>query len=444
MQTYATPKAVEKFISLLNLPKSSIYIDTCFGKSDNKHHAIGLEFILNQKEAILCSGKKIIVIHYVAEELKKKKAQGHHWAEDTLNTIFCNPEIFEIRGKSDIEKELDSTEHRSFADEALRRIAIADVSQGYWPALLTADYACALAITTNVYTSITFILDWTTGRPTVRDITDFMKRFKGLYAMECLSSLFSKSDIVLTSSALRSKELNLFLDLLKRTVVQGKKLPVYIHETALAKASNLPASFLKLAPHLHVIPKGSYTEDFFWIQATFTTRSTGRDIVIVGNNHSLEHLKERLDHVQHLHTNRRADRIKYYQIGTLGMLRGIKSLNSHTSEQSAFSIENIITAANENTSAGTTAPDIMKAAQEGNTRAMGVLSSMYEHGYAVRKSPTMAQLWKERRIAIIALRKRRKQQAAELSPSLFSRFKCFVADVDCYIKNSLTQLILIK
>lgn len=445
MHTHATPKAVEKFSSLLNSPKSNIYIDTCFGKADNEHHAIGLKFLLNQKGAILRSGKKIIVIHYVVEELKKKLAQGHQWAEDMLNTIFHYSEIFDVRKKSDIENELDSMESCGFADEALRRIAIADASQGNHPTLLTADYACALALATNVYTSVIFILDWTTAsQPTVRRMSEFMERYKSLYAIEQLPNLFSNSDVVLTSSALRSKELSMFLDILKRTTVKGAKLPVYIYETALEKADTLPSLFLELVPYLHLVRKSSFSDDFSWIQANFTTRTSGRDIVIVGSNSALKILKEKLDVSQNFHTYRKVDSIRYYRISPLGALRGIQSLNRPTLKRNTASIEDILSASDEMLSAATTAPDIIKAAHKGNTNAMGVLSAMYEHGYAVRKSPIMALLWKERRDAIKGLRKRFNQNATLKKGSLISRFKYFIEDVDFYIKRTLTQLILIK
>lgn len=445
MQTYATAKAVEKFTSLQNSPKSSIYIDTCFCQADNEHPAIGLEFLLAQKDAILRSGKRIIVIHYVAEELRRKQSQGHRWAHEALNTILRNTDIFEVRKKSDIEKELDSSVNKCFADEALRRIAIADASRGYQPALLTADYACALAVATNVYSSVIFILDRVTaGTPTVRRMPEFMERFKGLYAIEYLSGLFSRADIVLTSSALRRKEFTMFLKLLKRITVQGEKLPVYIHESSLRKTTHLPALFQELMPHLHLVPNSSYTDEFSWMQASFAPRSSGRDIVIIGSAYALASLKEKLDNAKNFHTNRRVDCIKYYQIAPLGTLKGIQSLNHSTSRPNTVSVENLLSAADEELPAGTAVPDIIEAAHKGNTRAMGVLSSMYEHGYAVRQSSTMAFLWKERRDAITARRKQHKQQAANPNPSLLSRFKYFVADVDCYIKRTLTQLVLIK
>lgn len=445
MHTYATPKAVEKFVALLNAPKSTIYIDTCFGKSDNEHHAIGLEFLLNQKDTILRCGKKIHVIHYVVNELKKKQKQGHSWAEDMLNTIFSNPEIFEVRQKSTIEKELDSTENCNFADEALRRIAIADASRGDCPVLLTADYACALAIGTNVYNSVIFILDWTTSTtPTVRRMTEFMDRYKGLYVMQSLANLFNTADVVLTGSALRSKELPMFLDMLKRTTVQGGKLPVYIHETALAKATNLPPLLQELMPYLHLVRKGSFTDDFSWIQANYTTRSTGRDVVLVGSCNALENLKTKLDSAKNFHMNRRSDNIRYYQIAPMGVLRGIQSLNRPIRKQNTVTVEDILSAADEALPEATTAPDIMKAAHKGNIRAMGVLSAMYEHGYAVRQSPTMALLWKERRDAIKALRKQFNPKKVQKNTSLLSRFKYFVENLDCYLKRTLTELVLIK
>ena len=86
----------------------------------------------------------------------------------------------------------------------------------------------------------------------------------------------------------------------------------------------------------------------------------------------------------------------------------------------------------------------MKAAHKGNIRAMGVLSAMYEHGYAVRQSPTMALLWKERRDAIKALRKQFNPKKVQKNTSLLSRFKYFVEHLDCYLKRTLTQLVLIK
>lgn len=398
MHIPASPKAIESLSALLQSPQSVLYADTCVGAKNKEAVALGLSFISSIKEELLRHGKKIHILHYVHNEVLNKKARKERWAIDMLNFIRRNKKIFTILEKSAIENELDEIPGlKHFADEALRRTALSDVSHGRKPVFLTGDYACGLSINTCVPESEVFVIDRNAQAiHSVLCIEEFVKLRTSVYIADKLPAIFSQADIVLTSSALRSKEFPNLAAMLKLCASKNQKLPVYVHETSLTKAQKLPSELGEILHKIHVVKDGDFHDEESRLLASYLVRQQRRNIILVGSHSMLSLLREKAAKTNTSFCHGRHDAIQYCTIGLLGMLHALKtpSASGHAGTYILATkiLQQTENAAEENEMDQIVAK-IMQAARRGNTSAMTTLSLMYKKGCGVTKSSLMAQLW---------------------------------------------------
>lgn len=401
MHIPASPKAIESLSALLQSPQAVLYADTCVGAKNKEAVALGLSFISSIKEELLRHGKKIHILHYVHNEVLNKKARKERWAIDMLNFIRRNKEIFAILEKSAIENELDEIPGlKHFADEALRRTALSDVSHGRKPVFLTGDYACGLSINTCVPESEVFVIDRNANAThSVLCMDEFVQHRTGIYIADKLPAIFSDADIVLTSTALRSKEFPNLMTMLKLCGAKNQKLPVYVHETSLTRAHMVHSELRAILHKIHVVKDGEFQDEDSRLLASYLVRQQRRNIIFVGSHSMLTNLREKAAKTNTSYCHGRHDTIQYCTIGLLGMLHALKSPNSRghvgTYIPSARILEHSEHRKEENEMDHIVA-NLMQASRLGNTDAMKALSLMYSKGCGVTKSKLMARLWANR------------------------------------------------
>lgn len=427
MHNPASPQAIESFSALLQSPQTVLYADTCIGAKDNGTIALGLNFIASMKGDIRRSGKKINIIHYVHSELLKKKEQKQRWAIDTLSFIQRNKDIFNILEKSDIEKELDDMPGlKNFADEALRRTALADVTRNLQPAFLTGDYACGLGISSGVPESTVYVIDRNANAGySVLLVNEFVQHRTSNYIADKLPAIFADTDMILTSSALRSKDFPHLLSMLRLSGADNQKLPVYIHETSISKAKQLPAEFSTILDRVHIVKDGDFLDEHARLLASYLVRKQHRNVMLVGSQAMLNQLREKaaLSSTNHCHGHH--DSVQYCTIGLLGMLHALKGSSSGQG-RIYIPASKIIQQAGNATAAdgmGHIVAEIMQEARRGNASAMKALSLMYSKGCGVTKSKLMAQLWKRRSMTL-----RKEQTAKGMTNSPINTFKNKLAE----------------
>ena len=436
--TYATPQAIASFKAQLNNPDSIFYIDTCFGAEHNQQAPAGLALLSAMAVELRQSKKKINIIHFVAEELNQKAAQKERWACKMIRFVSDNQDIFTVRRKSNIEEELTSLESRHFADEALRRLAIADASQGKTPVLLTSDYGCAIAVATNSPKAQVFVLDRSTGEHAIiRDIADFQKQYKCTYISQRLPEIFTHSDIVLTSSALRCPRLDMLLEMLQFCVVRGQKLPVYIHESSLAQARDLRKSFTELLPYFHLVKGGNYGDETAELKAVYQTRHAGRKVMLVGSKTALTRLHSELDKAVNYHISQKCDYISYYHIGNLGSMVRISRLQHSAKCVNFDNLQSQLSDDSEETESGRAAALILAAARQGDVDAMGMAAAMYMHGFYVRQSPTMARLWRGKYLVSKKIRSHNSTSKSNWFSNLLKHLQPSIDQFNHYVKRNI-------
>ena len=438
MHIPASPKAIESLSALLQSPQAVLYADTCVGAKNKEAVALGLSFISSIKEELLSHGKKIHILHYVHNEVLNKKARKERWAIDMLQFIRKNKEIFTIQEKSAIENELDEIPGlKHFADEALRRTALSDVSHGRKPVFLTGDYACGLSINTCVPESEVFVIDRNAQAiHSVLCIEEFVKHRTSVYIADKLPAIFSQADIVLTSSALRSKEFPNLAAMLKLCASKNQKLPVYVHETSLTKAQKLPSELGEILHKIHVVKDGDFHDEESRLLASYLVRQQRRNIILVGSHSMLSLLREKAAKTNTSFCHGRHDAIQYCTIGLLGMLHALKT-PSASGHAGTYILATKILQQTENVAEENEMDQIvakiMQAARRGNTSAMTTLSLMYKKGCGVTKSSLMAQLWAYRG------RSMKKQAGSHSAPDFKNKLSHIISTL-----QSLTQFILAR
>ena len=438
MHIPASPKAIESLSALLQSPQAVLYADTCVGAKNKEAVALGLSFISSIKEELLRHGKKIHILHYVHNEVLNKKTRKERWAIDMLQFIRKNKEIFTIQEKSAIENELDEIPGlKHFADEALRRTALSDVSHGRKPVFLTGDYACGLSINTCVPESEVFVIDRNAQAiHSVLRIEEFVKHRTSVYIADKLPAIFSQADIVLTSSALRSKEFPNLAAMLKLCASKNQKLPVYVHETSLTKAQKLPSELGEILHKIHVVKDGDFHDEESRLLASYLVRQQRRNIILVGSHSMLSLLREKAAKTNTSFCHGRHDAIQYCTIGLLGMLHALKT-PSASGHAGTYILATKILQQTENVAEENEMDQIvakiMQAARRGNPSAMTTLSLMYKKGCGVTKSSLMAQLWAYRG------RSMKKQAGSHSAPDFKNKLSHIISTL-----QSLTQFILAR
>lgn len=421
MHTIASPQTLKEFAELIDKPNTVFYADTCISVRTGTTSG-GLSFIRNFRDNFVQAGKKINIIHYVQDELLRKKQENESWAINTLNFIKRNKKIFQILPISEAEEELNQMPRmKKFADEALRRIALAQEAAHQHPVILTGDFDCALGIQSSVPNASIYIIQRSLqNAPQVQPIREFVNLKKSSYTAEKLPDILSQADIVLTSSALGSKALTDFLDMLNQSAPNNTKFPVYVHEASINKARKLPIEFQEISHRLHIVKDDAfYNDEEARLLATYSVRKHNRRIILVGHYTNLSRLQARMSEIDTHYCLGKRDSCQFFTLGSLGMLRPLKDLNDRSRDKTNY-IDS--TELLQSSASGAQATDtiqlvakIMEEAYKGNPLAMNDLSRLYDTGYGVTHSKLMAYLWRNKSL-------RQKQATQQPRPHCFHNF----------------------
>lgn len=398
--TQATKNA---FNRVLRDQKTVLYFDACFAKAfkqyaDDPISQPGLDFLSTFREEIIANNKRIVIMRYVMEELEKHANKNQEWAVRALSFIENNKDLFKILRKTKIESELDNLkESRGFADEAIRRRFIELTSCGLIPILLSADYGCARTASVISQHVCVFTIDHhNLSEAGVREWNEFLADQKSVYLRDTFPNMLKGCDIVLTSSALRSDYFPYFLENLEEFGTENERQPIYIHKQSYmhpcVKAPNITA----VKDKINFVDKTEYQDEENCIIAEYTSRNSGRLVMLVGLQNELIKLKERIDSCPPLHLNNtRRDNILYYIISPLGKLVPAKkipgSANWRQIKEAVWQAHVNSTSTDTDTNKRVSA--LLESAYAGNTNAMGLVAQMFKLGVFLPQSEEKYWEW---------------------------------------------------
>lgn len=426
------------FRKILDTSNSVIYMDTCFASYQGSPHCnllVGLNFLSGMKEALLQSGKKIVLMHSVTQELEKCKSKREKWAKTALKYINKNGDLFQQLHKTLSESEMENQEFRKcFADEALRCQFLSDLSNKLRPVLLTADAGCARAISSiHEDVQVFFIDRCNFSAPTVLTWTAFQEIQENDYINGMLPKQLDTYDIILTASALRSKNLPYFVQMLNRAIPEGSRANVKVHALSLINNSEAYPALQQIKDKILFVNDGDFANEADRLCALYRTRNIGRKIMLVSDSeNTASALKNKFDTSAICHINGRTDKVHFARISALGRLvpAVYKNQEAPTPAPAASSIPTQLNGAN-------VVEALMHAAKNGDDKAMGVIANMYEQGLYLPQSNEQAENWRKRMRAA-----RTASSAAAAQPT--DMLHNFTQLIKNKFNNLLESLILIK
>lgn len=252
------------------------YVDTCFLMSE-----AGRRYLLE-------SGMRFSVIHSVKNELEKLAAEDKNVkaAQEALAFMAQHAELFDCCEQLPEERDIlvsNRAGQNVLADSVFRRIAIRCADEQVPVHFLTAD--SALAEVLGGYAERITYLERQGGL--VRDWREHRTETVPLAEAE-LAVLLKESDVVLSSSGLRSPFLRQFLLNVQHLAANHKRLRPILHELSQAQISadgHLSLELLELLESSEVVKhcgcETPYRSETAMLDALYYARSAGQNVTVI-------------------------------------------------------------------------------------------------------------------------------------------------------------------
>ncbi len=252
------------------------YVDTCFLMSE-----AGRRYLLE-------SGMRFSVIHSVKNELEKLAAKDKNVkaAQEALAFMAQHAELFDCCEQLPEERDIlvsNRAGQNVLADSVFRRIAIRCADEQLPVHFLTAD--CSLAEVLGCYAERITYLERLGGL--TRDWRAHRAEATRMAAAE-LASQLSESDVVFSSSGLRSPFLRQFLLNVQHLAANRKQLRPILHELSqgqICAGGHLPLDVLELLESSDVVRhcgcETPYRSETAMLDALYYARSSGRNVTVI-------------------------------------------------------------------------------------------------------------------------------------------------------------------
>lgn len=254
----------------------NFFVDTCFLMSEAG------------RRYLLASGMRFSVIRTVKKELEKLAARDKNVkaAQEALSFMAQHAELFELCEQLPEERDILVSNREGqevLADSVFRRIAIRCADEQVPVHFLTAD--SALAEVLRGYAERITYLERQGGL--VRDWREHRTETVPLAEAE-LAVLLKESDVVLSSSGLRSPFLRQFLLNVQHLAANHKRLRPILHELSQAQISadgHLSLELLELLESSEVVKhcgcETPYRSETAMLDALYYARSAGRRVTVI-------------------------------------------------------------------------------------------------------------------------------------------------------------------